>query len=134
MYNIRKGWPSNAAIDEVLMADTGATVTDGMIVTVTDGKIAPANFTAAAAATDPMCAFVIGYEKVRGTYTGLMHQIVIEIDKDHYAADSYAANDRLTAKDGKFAKVTGTGEKVLGRVLKYDAASGLMRVMWHEAR
>ena len=31
MYNIRKGWPSNAAIDEVLMADTGATVTDGMM-------------------------------------------------------------------------------------------------------
>lgn len=134
MYNIRKGWPSNAAIDEVLMADTGATVTDGMIVTVTDGKIAPANFTAVEVATDPMCAFIIGHEQVRGTYTGLMHQIVIEIDKDHYAADSYAANDRLTAKDGKFAKVTGTGEKVLGRVLKYDAASGLMRVMWHEAR
>lgn len=134
MYNIRKGWPSNAAIDEVLMADTGATVTDGMIVTVTDGKIAPANFTAAEATTDPMCAFIIGHEQARGTYTGLMHQIVIEIDKDHYAADSYAANDRLTAKDGKFAKVTGTGEKVLGRVLKYDAASGLMRVMWHEAR
>lgn len=134
MYNIRKGWPSNAAIDEVLMADTGATVTDGMIVTVTDGKIAPANFTVAEVATDPMCAFIIGHEQVRGTYTGLMHQIVIEIDKDHYAADSYAANDRLTAKDGKFAKVTGTGEKVLGRVLKYDAASGLMRVMWHEAR
>ena len=51
MYNVRKGWPSNAAIDEVLKADTGATITDGMIVTVTDGKIAPANFTAAAAAT-----------------------------------------------------------------------------------
>ena len=48
MYNVRKGWPSNAAIDEVLKADTGATITDGMIVTVTDGKIAPANFTAAA--------------------------------------------------------------------------------------
>ena len=37
MYNVRKGWPSNAAIDEVLKADTGATITDGMIVTVTDG-------------------------------------------------------------------------------------------------
>lgn len=133
MYNVRKGWPSNAAIDEVLKADTGATITDGMIVTVTDGKIVPANFTAAAAATDPMCAFVIGYEKVRGTYTGLMHQIVIEVDKDHYTADTYAANDQLTAKDGKFAKAA-AGEKVLGRVLKYDATSGLMRVMWHEAR
>lgn len=133
MYNVRKGWPSNAAIDEVLKADTGAEVTDGMIVTVTDGKIKPANFTAAAQATDPMCAFVISHEKVRGTYTGLMHQIVIEVDNAHYAADTYAANDALTAKDGKFAKAS-AGEKVLGRVLKYDATSGLMRVMWHEAR
>lgn len=128
MYNVRKGWPSNAAIDEVLKADTGAVISDGMIVTVTDGKIKPASFTAAAQATDPMCAFVIGHEKVRGTYTGLMHQIVIEVDNAHYAA-----NDALTAKDGKFAKAS-AGEKVLGRVLQYDATSGRMRVMWHEAR
>lgn len=133
MYNVRKGWPSNAAIDEVLKADTGAVISDGMIVTVTDGKIKPASFTAAAQATDPMCAFVIGHEKVRGTYTGLMHQIVIEVDNAHYAADTYAANDALTAKDGKFAKAS-AGEKVLGRILQYDATSGLMRVMWHEAR
>lgn len=125
MYNVRKGWPSNAAIDEVLKADTGAVISDGMI--------KPASFTAAAQATDPMCAFVIGHEKVRGTYTGLMHQIVIEVDNAHYAADTYAANDALTAKDGKFAKAS-AGEKVLGRVLQYDATSGLMRVMWHEAR
>lgn len=125
MYNVRKGWPSNAAIDEVLKADTGAVISDG--------KIKPASFTAAAQATDPMCAFVIGHEKVRGTYTGLMHQIVIEVDNAHYAADTYAANDALTAKDGKFAKAS-AGEKVLGRILQYDATSGLMRVMWHEAR
>ena len=62
-----------------------------------------------------------------------MHQIVIEVDNAHYAADTYAANDALTAKDGKFAKAS-AGEKVLGRVLQYDATSGLMRVMWHEAR
>lgn len=29
MYNVRKGWPSNAAIDEVLKADTGAVISDG---------------------------------------------------------------------------------------------------------
>ena len=115
MYNVRKGWPSNAAIDEVLKADTGAVISDGMIVTVTDGKIKPASFPAAAQATDPMCA------------------CVIEVDNAHYAADTYAANDALTAKDGKFAKAS-AGEKVLGRVLQYDATSGLMRVMWHEAR
>ena len=44
MYNVRKGWPSNAAIDEVLKADTGAVISDGMIVTVTDGKIASVTY------------------------------------------------------------------------------------------
>ena len=43
MYNVRKGWPSNAAIDEVLKADTGAVISDGMIVIVTDGNM-PADF------------------------------------------------------------------------------------------
>ena len=30
-YEIRKGWPSNGALDEVLMAADGATLTDGTV-------------------------------------------------------------------------------------------------------
>lgn len=132
MYQIRKGWPSNGAIDEVLTAAAGETVTDGMIVTVADGQATPANFTAAAAASDPMVAFIIGVEQVRGTLTGLMSQCVIEVDTEHYEAGTYAANDALTAKNGKFAAAGSS--KAIGRVLSYDAASGRMRIMWHEAR
>jgi len=132
MYDIRKGWPSNGAIDEVLTAATGQTVTEGMIVTVEGGKATPANFTGGAADTDPMCAFIIGVEKVRGTLTGLMSQCVIEVDKDHYEADTYAANDILTAKNGKFAKAGGS--KAIGRILSHDNTTGIMRVMWFEAR
>jgi len=131
MYDIRKGWPSQGAIDEVLVAATGETITDGMIVSVAGGKASKANFTAAAAATDPMCAFIIGYENVKGTFTGIMSQCIIEVDADHYAAGTYNPGDALTAKDGKFA-AAGTS-KVLGRVLSVDA-SGIMRLMWHEAR
>jgi hypothetical protein len=132
MYDIRKGWPSNGAIDEVLTAASGQDIKDGMIVTVANGQASTANFTAAASASDPMVAFVIGYEKVKGTYTGLMSQCIIEVDADHYDAGSYAAGDALTAKNGKFAAAGSS--KVVGRVLKFDAASGLMRLMWHEAR
>ena len=132
MYQIRKGWPSNGAIDEVLTAATGETITDGMIVTVADGKATPANFTSAAADTDPMVAFIIGIEHVRGTHTGLMSQCIIEVDAEHYEAGTYNANDPLTARGGKFAAAGSS--KVIGRVLKYDATSGLMRIMWHEAR
>jgi hypothetical protein len=132
MYDIRKGWPAEAAIDEVLTAANNQTVAEGMIVTVADGKATPANFTAQAAASDPMAAFLIGHEKVRGTFTGLMSQCIIEVDAEHYEAGSYAPGDVLTAKNGKFAPAGNS--KVLARVLKFDAASGLMRLMWHEAR
>lgn len=136
MYQIRKGWPSNGAIDEVLTPATGEvlgeTVKEGMVVTVVDRKAAPANFTAAAADSDPMCAFTIGIEHVRDTLTGLMSQCVIEVDAEHYEAGTYAPGDALTAKNGKFAAAGSS--KVLGRVLSFDATSGLMRLMWHEAR
>ncbi len=132
MYQIRKGWPADAAIDEVLLAKDGVSVEDGMIVSLKDGKVSPANYDGAAAATDPMAAFIIGKEGVAGTITGLMSQAVIEVDKDHYEAASYKSGDALTAKNGKFAPA-GSG-KVLGRVMTFDAASGLMRLMWHEAR
>ena len=130
MYDIRKGWPADAAVDEVLVAAPNETITDGMIVTVADGKASKANFTGAAADTDPMCAFIIGYEYVKGTFTGMMSQCIIEVDAQHYAAGTYAAGDYLTAKDGKFAPA-GTS-KALGRVLKFE--SGIMRLMWFEAR
>lgn len=131
MYDIRKGWPADAAVDEVLRAASGETIEDGMIVTVANGEASKANFTGAAAATDPMCAFIIGKEDVRGTFTGIMSQCIIEVDADHYAAGTYAAGDALTAKDGKFAAAGSS--KVLGRVLSMDP-SGLMRLMWHEAK
>ncbi len=132
MYDIRKGWPSDGAIDEVLKAESGQTIEDGMIVTVADGKASKANFTGAASANDPMVAFIIGYEQVKGTFTGIMSQCIIEVDADHYDAGSYAPGDALTAKDGKFSAAGSS--KVVGRVLKFDAASGILRLMWHEAR
>ena len=130
-YQIRKGWPAQAAIDEALIAADGEKIENGMIVTVADGKCKKANFLSAASAADPMTAFVISNEQLRGTYTGIMSQCVIEVDKDHYEAGSYKANDPLTAKNGKFS-AAGTS-KVLGRVLSFDAASGIMRLMWYAA-
>jgi len=130
-YDIRKGWPADSAIDEIFVADTGQVIEEGMIVTVADGKASVANFTSAAADTDPMVAFVIGCEHIRKNYTGIMSQCVIEVDAAHYEAATYAAGDLLTAKAGKFAKA-GTS-KAIGRVLSMSPA-GVMRLMWFEAR
>lgn len=131
-YQIRKGWPAEAAIDEIMVADDGEEITPGMVVTVEGGKCKAANFTGAAAATDPMPAFVIAGEKVRGTFTGLMSQCIIEVDADHYEAGVYNPGDALTAKDGKFAAAGSS--KAIGRVMNFDAGSGIMRLMWHESK
>lgn len=132
MYQIRKGWPAEAAIDEVLLAKDGASIEDGMIVSLKEGKAVPANYTDAAQASDPLAAFVIGKEGVAGTFTGLMSQAIMEVDTAHYEAASYKSGDALTAKNGKFAPAGSS--KVLARVMTFDAASGLLRLMWHEAR
>lgn len=133
MYQIRRGWPSNAAIDEVFEAQPGQVIAEGHIVSLANGKATVASYTAAAAPADPVTAFVIGTEKVRGKLTGLLSQCIIEVDSTHYATGAYSANDPLTAVDGKFSKVTAVKEKVLGRVLAYDATNGMLRVLWHAA-
>lgn len=131
-YDIRKGWPSQAAVDESFKADKGQDIKQGMIVTVADGLARVANFTGAAAPTDPMCAFVFGHEDLTKSFTGLMSQGVIEVDADFYEAGTYHAGDPLTAKNGKFAPAGSS--KVLGRVLSFDAGTTHLRIMWHEAR
>lgn len=133
MYNIRKGWPADSAIDEAVSAATGQTIVDGQIVTVANGQISLANFTAAAAATDGIPGFVIGKENVRNKYTVILSQCVIEIDSDHFATGTYTAGTRLTAANGKFSPVTATGEKAVGRVLAYDATNSKMRVLFFAA-
>lgn len=131
MYQIRKGWPADSAIDEAVKAKAGEEVTPGMVVTVADGEVSVADYTGAAAATDPMPAFLIGHEKFTDSFTALMSQCVIEVDSEHYDAGTYTAGDLLTAKAGKFSAAGSS--KVIGRVLKFDAAAGLMRINFFES-
>lgn len=133
MYQIRKGWPSNGAIDEVFKAkvdSSGVTaeLSEGMIVTVKQHEAEPA----ASAGDDAALAFVIGHEQARGTWTGLLSQCVIECDADHYdASETYAAGDKVTVTSGKFAPAGSSGVAV-GRVLAYDAP--MLRVLWYESK
>ena len=129
MYNVRKGWPSEGAIDEVLTAASGQTIEDGMIVSVANDQASVATFTSSLTGIP---AFIIGKEAVKGTFTGLMSQCVIEVDSAHYVAGTYAAGDLLTATGGKF-EVTTTAAAAIGKVLKFDATTGTLRVLWYES-
>lgn len=126
MYQIRKGWPAQAAIDEVFKAALGETLAEGMIVYVKDHE-------ASVSDTTGVPCFVIGQEPARKTWTGLMSQCVIECDAEHYVPGTYAAGDYLVAEAGKF-NAGGTKETGLARVLAYDAVSGVMRVLWFESK
>ena len=129
MYQIRKGWPSNGAIDEVFKAAAGEDLKEGMIVAVKGGEAE----VAASADDSAALAFVIGHEQARNTWVGLMSQCVIECDSEHYdATGSYTAGDKVTVANGKFAAIS-SSEKPVGRVLAIDA-NGLMRVLWYESK
>jgi hypothetical protein len=129
MYQIRKGWPAESAIDEVAKAAAGQTIEEGMIVTLANGEASAANFIDAADPTDGITGFVIAKDDIVGGFTALVSPAVIEVDSAHYAVDTYAPGDHLTAVGGKFAKAA-SGETVIARVLAVDANNHL-RVLWH---
>ena len=130
MYNIVKGWPSEGALDYTVQPNTGQAVNEGVIAFMDGGKASVANYTLAAAATDKVPGFIIGVDTLSGNRTMLMGSFVVEVDASHYNADTYNAGDLLTAKTGKFAKLTGVNESVVGKILNYNAATKKMRILW----
>lgn len=134
MYNVIKGWPSNAALDFTAKPKAGVTVKEGDVVMMGKGADAnfavAGNFTTAAAVTDNAPAFVIGVDTMSGNVTALMGRFIVEVDSAHYATGSYGAGDVLTATAGKFSKVTATGEAPIGKILTYNATTGIMTILW----
>ena len=132
MYQIRKGWPSNGAIDEVFKAASGVELKEGMIVQLNadhEAIIAASNDGKGA------LAFVIGAEAQRKTWTGLLSQCVIECDAEHYEEGAYTGGAKVTVANGKFKLSNdSTGADVIGRVLAYDANTGMLRVLWYESK
>jgi hypothetical protein len=122
-YQIRKGWPSDHALDETVKAATGQTITEGLIVKVANG------LATVAADGDGICGFVIGQDTLVGVYTVLLGDFIVEVDAQHYAAASYAAGDKLTAAAGKFKKA-GADEEVIGKVLAVVSGTDKLRILW----
>lgn len=134
-YQIVKGWPSYGAIDEVITADSGVTLTPGTIALYNaSGKGIVANYEDTDSGNIGLTAgFVIDYDAVvEGNYTILLSKAVIEVDADHYEAATYAVGDKVTAKGGKFDKVGDADSRTVhGRVLKAPGSDGVMKVLWY---
>lgn len=119
MYQIRKGWPSNGAIDEIFEAAVGTTLAEGMICTIKDKQ--------GTIDGDGIPCFVIGHEAARKTWVGLVTNFVVECDAEHYDTMP-AAGDYVNHAAGKFT--AGSKDSCVGRVLAADAATGHIRVLW----
>ncbi len=134
-YQIAKGWPAQAAIDEIVKAATGVELTPGQIALInTDGDAIIANYESADAGNIGLSAcFLIDFGAVKeGEFVGLFSECVITVDADHYQAETYAAGDNLTARAGKFDKRAASEDDrtTLARVLKAPGTDGVMRVLW----
>lgn len=129
MYQIVKGWPSHAAIDEKVTATAGQTLAPGVVAALTSaGTYSVAD--CADAGTDPgQLMFLIDTDKITGGFLGLAHTFVVEVDASHYAAGTYTPNAFVTVKAGKFAPMSGTA-KAVGRILAYNATTKILRVLW----
>ena len=131
MYKVTKGWPAEGAIDEILTVDTGATVEGGQIAVLeSTGNVVLGDYAGDGSDSDKIAFFVIDSDQVKaGQVVGLKSPCVIEVDADHFAADTYTPLQELTAIGGKFAAI-GTSEPAIAKVLSYDGTNGKMRVLW----
>lgn len=131
-YEIRKGWPSNGALDEMIMPAEGETLADGSVAVLdsSTGRWQNGTVTAGSSSDGPLYAFVIAREDARGTYTGLLSAAVIEVDEDHYEDATYTPNQPLGVNDEGFFRAAASGDAVVGKVLSYDSTSKHMRLFW----
>jgi hypothetical protein len=129
-YQVVKGWPSDGAIDEMIEAASGVTLTAGTIAAIdSDGNGTVGNYSSDGSDADEAAAFIIDKDEVTDKFTVLMSPCLLEVDSDHYAADTYAVNDVLTAASGVFAKPSGS-ERVVGKVISINSTTGTMRILW----
>ncbi len=129
-YEIRKGWPSNAALDEPISAVDGTELVDGTVAILdsTTGKWKTGAVNSASG-KGALHAFIIAKEDLRYTYVGLLSDAIIEVDSDHYTGTTFKAGDPLSAdENGKF--VAAGSNAVIGKVINFDPVSKHMRLVW----
>lgn len=129
-YDIVKGWPAPGALDVNLSPASGNVFVGGEVASLnSSGAAELASYATDGSNAGEQAFFVIGVDNLNGGITALKSGMIIEVDADHYAAAAYAANDALSATDGKFVAVSGTAKEV-ARVLSYNAVTGILRVVW----
>lgn len=130
-YNIRKGWPDDSAIDEQFSLKASDTTVPGMVFKIkATGLAEVATYATGGADAGELAFFCFDADTITNKVMGIISACVIEMDSTHYTAGAYAPNVKVTASAGKILVHPGDSMPVLGRVLAYDATSGILRVLW----
>ena len=129
-YDIVKGWPAPGALDVNLTPATGTTLVGGEVITINaSGEAILATFDSVGVNAESMAFFTVGTDNLNGGVSAIKSGMVIEVDADHYDADTYAIGDALSANVGKFCLVD-TSAKQVGIILAYNATTGVMSIVW----
>lgn len=126
-FQILKGWPEGAL--ELSIAPNATTPAAVGEIAIVGADWTPASYATDGSDASEQAAFIYDQDAVTGKLVGLLGQAILEVDSDHYAADTYAIHDKLTAASGVFAKPT-TSEAVIGKVLAVDATTGKIKILW----
>lgn len=131
-YQIRKGWPAEAAIDEIFPLEAGAdlSVFEGKVLKLAEAGTAAVAESVAAGDVYGFCFAVEGIKKLA---TVLMSDAVIEVDTELFEAGTYAVGAPVCVKNGIFAAVA-ADEYAVARVIKNDSINGKLRLMWFSVK
>jgi len=129
-FQFVKGWPEGS-LELQLPPDALGAVTIGSIATVGNNIWVVAGYAADGSNAALQPAFIFDHDPIRNRLLGALGQLMITVDAAHYATDTYAVGDSLTAIAGKFAKPTGANEPVIAKVLAIETATGKMTLLWY---
>ena len=129
-YQIVKGWPAAGALDQILTPAVAGAVVPGMIVSLdASGNAIAADYASDGSNAGDMAFFCIDNDTMTGGVVTLKSGMIIECDAACYVAGVYTPNQPVTAVGGKFAALSGT-EKVVAKVISFDAGTGMLRLAW----
>lgn len=131
-YQIRKGWPSEAAIDEIFTVQAGADLAacEGKVLKLAEDGTASV---AESVAAGDVYGFCFAVTPIKNLATVLMSDAVIEVDAELFVPGTYATGTALAVENGLFT-AAGEGAAAVARVIKYDAVAQKLRMMWFSVK
>ena len=124
-FQFVKGWPSAGAIDEVVETDVLTNFNVGTVGMIdATGKGAVGEYADDGSNAQLIPFICLDTDKTRSTVTGLFGKCMVECSANYLKADTYAAGDKLTAKGGKFEKVTGANTNLVVGTIRNVAIGG----------